>query len=364
MQHRSWIAVAAVTVLAAVGAVGCSKTDATVQASDTTAPASSTPASTTTSSSSGGLGAMVPSATPAFLSSVAAQTTALQTGQFSLSMEIEGVTGIEGKVMLMDMSGAFDKGRQRSRLTLDMSGLAAVAPEAVVTDDTDVAMYSQPIEIVSDNGVEYVKVPGLDLAGITGSKAEWFKTESADDTSSFEEFFKLFDVNDIGSFLETLQSSGQVDEVGAEEVDGVKTTHYHADIDPSTLDTGSNKSAGELLDSFGSATEASVDVWVDGNALVHKLSITGPAKDVGTSLGATFADGTATMTMRLSDLGRPVDIEAPPADDVFDTSGLGPNGSDTPATTAVASEPTTTAKGASTCMKGATTQCTEVGSKP
>jgi len=333
-SRRWWVAAAATAL---VLAAGCSTPDASVQASGPTSSGAPTTAPPTTGGSGGDkptstkpkgaeLGGLIkPEASTAFLTKVAQQTRAANTGRFSLTIEVDGATGTSGHVTLTDLSGAYDKDNNRSQIKIDMSGLVAASPDAATAEGVDPMLYNSPIEIVQDGDTQYIKLAAL--SAVMGGGKEWMKTDGADQ-AGFAEIFDTFKVEDISGFLATLQASGSVTEVGTEDLDGVDAIHYHADIDPSQLDTTKNADAGKLLSSFEGAKEAAVDVWVDSNALVRKLSIAADAGALGTNLGASFPDGTATLTMGLSDLSQPIEIDIPSEDEVFDMNDLGGLGLD------------------------------------
>ncbi len=323
MQRSAWIGIMAAT-LVLVGA--CAKNDAGVQA---TGPTSTTTAAavTTTTRGAGGTtttpgagigGGITPAATNAFLGSVASETTAVHTGVFDISLSIDGATGAPAHVSLLKLSGAYDKDANTSKFTLDVSELAKTNPGAF-GEGTDASMLVDPIEVIDDGSVEYIKLPAL--AGAVGAADDTWFTAKAD--NSFKDLLDMFKVEDITSFLTTLQSSGSVKQVGNEDMGGAPTIHYRADINPSEIDTSKDASVGKLLQGFEKATQATVDVWVDDSALVHRLTITTDTSGVGPDLRGNYTDGTTTIDVSLSDLGQPVDIQAPPQDKVMDLNALG-----------------------------------------
>ncbi|MFJ6431490.1 hypothetical protein [Streptomyces sp. NPDC091416] len=108
--------------------------------------------------------------------------------------------------------------------------------------------------------------------------------------------------------VKALLASGDVKEVGKEQVRGVATTHYSGTVDVAELTARtSNLDADQLaalkkqLNDSGITTET-VDVWVDGNDLLVKKSERGQMKT-----------GELNTTMFYSDYGTEVSVQRPPA---------------------------------------------------
>ncbi|MEU9199620.1 LppX_LprAFG lipoprotein [Streptomyces sp. NPDC048332] len=108
--------------------------------------------------------------------------------------------------------------------------------------------------------------------------------------------------------VKALLASGDVKEVGKEQVRGVATTHYSGTVDVAELTAKtSNLDADQLaalkkqLNDSGITTET-VDVWVDGNDLLVKKSERGQMKT-----------GELNTTMFYSDYGTEVSVQRPPA---------------------------------------------------
>ena len=124
--------------------------------------------------------------------------------------------------------------------------------------------------------------------------------------------------------------SGDVTVVGTDTTRGEPTTRYRAAVDPA-------RAAAQLPGALRAHAPASgaapaslpADVWIDGEGRLRKLVITDPADaGAGAAAGtvpAPAADpppGPTTITLELWDFGTPVEVSAPPADQVADVSGL------------------------------------------
>ncbi|MER5279250.1 hypothetical protein ABT025_26395 [Streptomyces sp. NPDC002809] len=108
--------------------------------------------------------------------------------------------------------------------------------------------------------------------------------------------------------VKSLLASGDVKEVGKEQVRGVATTHYSGTVDVAELTAKTSKlDAAQLtalkkqLNDAGITTEK-VDIWVDGNDLLVKKTERGQMKT-----------GELNSTVFYSDYGTEVTVEQPPA---------------------------------------------------
>ncbi|WP_344599557.1 hypothetical protein [Streptomyces glaucus] len=117
--------------------------------------------------------------------------------------------------------------------------------------------------------------------------------------------------------VQLLLASGDVREVGEEEVRGERTTHYSGTVDVAGLATrDSGLGERRLADLRKQLTEAgvtteTVDLWInDRNLLVKKVE------------KSRTAIGQLTQTAYYSDYGVRVSVEKPPADDTGDFEEL------------------------------------------
>ncbi|MER6114480.1 hypothetical protein [Streptomyces sp. NPDC001743] len=108
--------------------------------------------------------------------------------------------------------------------------------------------------------------------------------------------------------VNALLASGEVKEVGKEEVRGVAATHYSGTVDvaeltarTSKLDAGRLAALKKQLTDAGITTET-IDIWVDGNDLLVKKTERGQMKT-----------GELNSTVFYSDYGTKVAVERPPA---------------------------------------------------
>jgi hypothetical protein len=114
---------------------------------------------------------------------------------------------------------------------------------------------------------------------------------------------------DAGSTIGSLRGVDDVTRVGTENVRGVPTTHYRGVID---MAKAISKLPPRLQDQvrgmpgFGD-TDWKVNAWVDEDGVLRK-----------TSIDVDSAKMRVSEVFELYDFGTPVDLTAPPADDVVD----------------------------------------------
>lgn len=149
-------------------------------------------------------------------------------------------------------------------------------------------------------------VPGLasQLGSLTGGQA--------DPTGSFGMLYGLIDVKDLG----------------ADTVDGEPVTRYRATFDLSKalreIPAANRAALQQAIDSLekqtgGTLPQMPIDVWVDADGYLKRF---GYQLDVPAAAGRP--SGSFGMTITLSDVGVPVDIQPPPADQVTDVADLMP----------------------------------------
>lgn len=253
------------------------------------------------------------------LSSSAAKTAEATSARMSMTMSFEGgdadaagTIRIDGAV---DMRSG-DASMKMSGAGLDAMGIgAARGPDAVEVRIVDQVMYLGG-EGLSEadpslKGKDWVKFDFQALADRFGGDA------GAGSPAPLAQ-------SDLSGTLEMLRGvSGAVEEVGREDVRGVATTHYRAEIDPKrALDevpAARREKAAKALEKLGDA-KFPADVWIDDQDRVRKLTLTVDAGKLDVP-GAAQA-GKATITYELYDFGVDVAVTAPPPDEVIDLGEL------------------------------------------
>ena len=116
--------------------------------------------------------------------------------------------------------------------------------------------------------------------------------------------------------------SGDIETLGTEELRGVDTTHYRVVLDPVALAkraTAGNPDATSLLGQLtgrDGMADVPLDVWIDGDGHVRKLSLDFEGD------ASSGRSGSASLAFELWDYGDPVEIDVPPASQVTDASSL------------------------------------------
>lgn len=191
------------------------------------------------------------------------------TGQIQVTFTIDGPES----TFALGGAGAFDRAAGQAALTLDLGALGA--------------SFDEPLEIVADGAVTYLRLPML--ASLTGS-AGWLSA-SAEDLGQAGDALGLPAVGaDPTQILEALRGAGAVDEVGQQDVRGVRTTRYDATID-----------LGEAL------TDVPVSVWIDADGLARRVQV----ELDGAGPWGSEGEGQITMILELFDYGEPVQIVVP-----------------------------------------------------
>ncbi len=217
-----------------------------------------------------------------------------------------------------------------SRFTMDMDFDIAGEPTTITVDGVMAGdgkngelNISMPIvgsieERVVD-GVIYMNLgsfPGAPSA-VAGKWVKVDPEQLEQHDGTFGDLADQAESNSPNQGLEYLQGlSGDVEQVGDDTVAGQHATHYRASIDYTKLVDDLPDASAETRDALAKLGTVPADVWIDDNDRVVKMHLT---MDVG-AFGA--GAGTAEVSMEITDFGVPVDVQAPPEDQVVDFSEL------------------------------------------
>jgi hypothetical protein len=259
------------------------------------------------------------------------KTAATSTARVSLSVSSSGTDSVSFKT-----DGAVDFTNGNSQFKADLGGMLS-------------SFMPGGLEVRVVDQVVYVKLPDLlsRFTGGAGGEAKWIAISGAKagDSGSFGGLGES-DPTKFFAYLETV--SNDVKEVGSETVRGVDTKHYTATldlgkaIDESKVSPALRDKVKGLLER-GNAESPTIpaDVWVDSDGHVRRMTLSldvasfaGLGKDgLGKEARATTGElPKVSVTLELYDFGAPVNVEAPPADQIvelpdFGSGGLGlPNG--------------------------------------
>lgn len=234
------------------------------------------------------------------LTSAPAAVAEAKTMSIDGTMTMEGVPGYKSDGLTMTMRGQVDIEHNQAHLSMGGFGMQ--------------------IETIQDGTVMYMKVAAL------GDK--WMKIDYGSflGDAGAQQLLGNGQSNPAAT-LESLRGvSGHIEEVGTETIRDVKTTHYHATVNVAKSLEEARKylseDAQKMLDDASAtmAAEYPVDVWIDADNLVRRMSFTMTYGDAVPSLEGV----TMTMTADYFDYGKPVSIEIPPADQVEDWSDAFP----------------------------------------
>ena len=261
---------------------------------------------------------------------VAQKSSAADSARFELKLEL-AIPGA-AKALSVDAEGGFDTPAQRAHLLFDLSSLAELFKSfgssfgGTVKGDLG-SPEDWKLELIQDGDTAYIRFP-LMAKDMPDGKT-WVKGDAkelsganAGQLSQFGSFAGT-DARDVFGLLKAV--SGSIESVGSEELRGVETSHYRATIDFAKLEQlvpkEQRQSLGGLDQSAKQAglTELPLDVWIDADQRVRKLSIDLDAKQPGTD-----ASVKASLVVELFDYGTPLDVELPPADQVVDAATLKP----------------------------------------
>lgn len=244
----------------------------------------------------------------------AAASNAASSGSSKLTFSVTTqVPGQEAPVSLTG-EGEFDYETRRGRMTYDFGPLFQALGE-----QADVG----PAEFILDGNVFYMKFP-LFAEVVPGAK-EWIKVDL--EAIGQEQGIDLGQLSQVGqtdpaTTLDQLRAAGSVEELGVEEIRGVRATHYSAVIDlektvelaPENVRDDVRQAVEQLEQQLGER-ELEVEVWIDENGLPVRYRYDVP-------LAVDESDTSTVVVIDFFDWGVDVEIEPPPASQVTDITEL------------------------------------------
>jgi hypothetical protein len=219
----------------------------------------------------------------------ATKTSAAGTSKFELSMSMQH----GGQTQTATGSGAFDYANQAGTLTVDVPGEGAMT-----------------VRFLDD--VIYMQLPmsAMNLFGGADGSKRWFKLDLSQLPSGLRGALPNQMYGNPSQLLQALLSTTSAKELGSDTVRGVPTTHYATDVSLAQLVKA--WSGGSLPDHGLAAGTAHIEVWLDKAGLTRRLRTT----------FSVAALGTATMNIDYFDFGAPVQVTAPPSNEVFDVGQM------------------------------------------
>jgi hypothetical protein len=235
-------------------------------------------------------------------------------------------TGATGSVAL-DMTLEFnDSSSVPDGTTIDMTGSSTFGDprRAELSADFE-SLGVGRIEMLIDEDQVYMRGGVFDdlLSQLPG-KREWLFVDLSSSDPAVDQFRSLSTGQNNASLLLyfLLGGSGQVRELGNEEIDGVSTTHYALTAD---LDRALAEAPAEVADSLqanieeleagGVQTKLDADVWVDDERLIRRVGYVYRLSDAG-------GGGQMTATVTFSGFGEPIEFDVPDPDQVAPVTQL------------------------------------------
>lgn len=274
----------------------------------------------------GGSAVAVPELTS--LTQVAQKSSATDTARFELSIEAS-LPGM-GDELSLSAEGGFDTPARRAQMSVDLSSIAELMKGlgaslgGTVTGDLG-EPEDWKLDAIQDGDTAYIRFP-LIAKELPPGKS-WIKGDASElssaDAGQLSQFGSLAgtDPRDVFGILKAV--SGSIEPVGSEEIRGVATSHYRATIDPAKvgqlIPAEQQQSLGGLDQAAKQAglTELPLDIWIDADQRVRKLSLDLDVKQPGSD-----ASLKAALVVEFYDYGVPLDLELPPAGETVDASTL------------------------------------------
>jgi len=260
--------------------------------------------------------------------SVAQNSSTADSARFEMKVEMT-IPGAD-EALAFSAEGGFDTPAKRAHLTFDLSSIADLVKSfgagfgGTVTGDLG-SPEDWKLEVIQDGDIAYIHFP-LIAKDLPAGKT-WIKGDAKDlsqaDAGQMSQFGSLAgtDPRDVFGLLKAV--SGSIEAVGSEKIRGAETSHYRATIDLAKVEQlvpeAQRESLGGIDQTAKQAglTELPLDIWIDADQRVRKLSIDLDAKQPGTE-----ASLKAAVVVELYDYGTPLELDLPPADQVADAATL------------------------------------------
>jgi hypothetical protein len=212
--------------------------------------------------------------------------------------------------------------------TIGMTGRSTLGDPRVAELHADFqALGVGDIEMLIDDQHLYMRGGAFDeLLGSIGQKPkpEWLFVDLSSSDPSVGQFRSLSTGQNDASLLLyfLLGATGEVSEVGNEEVGGVATTHYSLTADlqkaldeaPAEVQAPLEENVG-ALEASGIETRLEAEVWIDDEQLIRRAAYVYELSDAS-------GGGQILTTVSFSDFAEPVELDIPARADVIDVTEL------------------------------------------
>ncbi len=195
------------------------------------------------------------------------------------------------------------------------------------TDGSAVIILSVPgagqVETRQVDGIVYTRVPE-ELAGRLPGGFGWVRIDPREAAGqqlggALPQGQTGGDPTQVLAYLRAL--SGDVTEIGQEDVRGTPTTHYRATADlreAARANGADDAQIEQIVQTLGQDT-LPIEVWIDEDGRVRRIR-----QDVPVPAGTAGGDqpSTTSLTQEFFDFGAQVDVQAPPEGETIDVSEL------------------------------------------
>lgn len=275
------------------------------------------------------------SATITNLSQLAGVAAEANSSRFELTLELSAKGMPDG--FSIGASGAFDTAAKKAQIDLDLSSLGRMLGDLLAGfggQQTGGIDFADPdgwkMSIVSEDDKAYLRFPLLDsqLGGkkwvLLDAKALSSGAANGFDPKLLEQF------SDPTQILDLLgKISGQLENLGQEDVRGESTTHYRAVIDVAKVATLLQDALGaqagatpldfsklvEQLKGESGLSEIPLELWLGSDSLPRRIA-------VELQMGGQGDEGSLSLAMDMFDWGQPIDVDVPDASETVDSSAL------------------------------------------
>jgi len=237
--------------------------------------------------------------TPATLAAVGQKTAEVNSGRYTLTIELTGDVPPEVADQVGPMTAEIEFSGDDMALTMDLSALGEMDEQAAAMFGDDLTM-----EMVVSGDTVYMK--GFFAAMFGLGSDEWIGLPAGSDGELTGTDTESMSADNWFKMLEGVPDA-DVEVVGAEEVNGASTTHHRATVTLEQL-AAADPTATEDLELEGlEASEVEMNVWVDGDGLARRVSF-----DVEYSGGDLDVDGMGmSVTIDMFDLNEDIQVDVP-----------------------------------------------------
>ncbi len=250
---------------------------------------------TTTACGSGGSGPATISI--GTLRSAAANSQQADTQTFEFTADVDA----RGQQLSMEGSGIVASDGKTGKLTMKIGSVGEI--EEVITPDGVYLDMGSLLGTKLPDGKRWLFMSSEEIAGQSGTGTPSLQGDTGQTSTQALEYLQA--------------TTGNVEKVGEDTVNGAPATHYvtHVDYGKWSEEHMPDATAAEKAQ-IAKLGVVPMDVWINGDDRVVKLSFDLDASSFG-------GDGARMkMTMEITGFGEPLDVQAPPADEVITQSEL------------------------------------------